>query len=1581
MKARRSGFWLQVTFLSRKNLTILLSRHFVSTLYAALMLPVLMGIYLGIGQNLQTSGNKYGIAEPRPVRSLQDGLTAADSQRSTVVFVNSGLAGGDIDRVIDSLEEQVTRAGKTAHRVSDAVEMRRICTVSFQGTTPCYGAVVFHASPEEGEGSLWNYTLRGDSALGQKFNVDDDDNDSQVYVLPLQRAIDAEIARVENTSVDPAVLSSMQEWLFTDQTEKERKAEANRNYQHTFINFMGVSILLAFFGISYHLPGFIATERENGLSQLIDAMMFTKSAWEPQAIRMVSYFSSFSAVYFPGWAVGSLILKFMVWKRTSAGIVLPYFVLSGLASTTQALIGGTLFKKAQLSGVVNGLAFLLLGVLVQAVPDLGTAPAAVLGLLFTPCNMVLQIKYMSRYEAAGDATDLLRAPKDSDHSLPSIVLWVFLIIQIIVCPFLAAGLERWLHGAAADSRAIWTGDQSGPRPQDAVMVQDLTKIFTPSLFRRVFSFVSPSRPPIVAVSNLDICIPRGQIVALLGANGSGKSTTLDAIAGLQGFSQGRVTVDASGGVGIAPQKNVMWDELTVWEHVRLFNQLKAPFNQATEQDLNGLLKAVGLLTKKAAKSVTLSGGQKRKLQLAMMLTGGSSLCCIDEVSSGIDPLSRRKIWDILLAERGKRTIILTTHFLDEADLLSDKIAIMSKGVLRAQGSAVELKANLGPGFRIHLSKPQDHQPPPSVEGVHTMVKPDSVVYLAASSELAARVIRTLESSNISYRLSSPTIEDVFLQSADEYANESDSAPDRISPVSLLEESREHLKLLSGRRVGIFQQIIVLLHKRLILLKNNWLPYLVAFLIPIVAAAVMQILVSNESMSICAPERSDQMQDLGHYDDLLKNATVLAGPASSVSNVTGYSSSGERQNLQLDTVDGFSALAPFIEDHRKTLYPGGFWLGSSDSPLSVIYRTDSQNAMSAAILAQNLLDSALFAVRIAVGYAVFDTALGAVGKTLQLAIYFSIALGITPAFLSLYPNLERRNNVRSLQYSSGVHALSQWLSHLLFDFGVLILPVIAAALIFTFATDAFWHPGYLVPVFLLYAVAVVLLGYIISLLADSQLATWAAVAAFNGVGLAIYFIAFLFIISLSDATKAQSNIMIAHYVISTVFPLGSLMRAMLVSLNVFYQACDGPVFRGDPGAMDAYGGPILYLVVQSCLYFGVLLLNDSKVNLTGMFTTTRSSMKRKGLTDAEKAEAPRIGPPGLQLQRLTKTFGDLRAVNDVSFDVNRGEVFALLGPNGAGKSTAISIIRGDIQPSDGDVLVEQSSIMRERAMARASLGVCPQSDAIDDMTTEEHLCHYARLRGVENVPLQVNAVIRAVGLEPYRDTMAEHLSGGNKRKLSLGMALTGNPSVLLLDEPSSGLDAAAKRVMWRTLQSIMPGRSILLTTHSMEEADRLASRVGILAKSMLATGDVADLQRRFDDSLYVHLVSRTAPHSSIEEIETLRQNILELLPDAKIEEKTYHGQMRFSLPAASIPTNNQGVGSGAEGDRGSSAIGQLLVILGDNKDRLGIQDYSVAPTTLNDVFLAIVGQHQIKEEGYNDNEDVQKRNWRKILLGF
>lgn len=165
--------------------------------------------------------------------------------------------------------------------------------------------------------------------------------------------------------------------------------------------------------------------------------------------------------------------------------------------------------------------------------------------------------------------------------------------------------------------------------------------------------------------------------------------------------------------------------MTVREHVRIFSDLKC-LEAVNHEVVNDLVKGVDLVGKLPAKAKTLSGGQKRKLQLAMMFAGGSSVCCVDEVSTGLDPISRRRIWEILLAERTRRTIIMTTHFLDEADYLADDIAIMYKGALRASGTSASLKQAYGNGYTVtlpshadttfkprHLSRERTHDYKPS----------------------------------------------------------------------------------------------------------------------------------------------------------------------------------------------------------------------------------------------------------------------------------------------------------------------------------------------------------------------------------------------------------------------------------------------------------------------------------------------------------------------------------------------------------------------------------------------------------------------------------------------------------------------------------------------------------------------------------------------------------------------------------------------------------------------------------------------------------------------------------------------------
>lgn len=464
----------------------------------------------------------------------------------------------------------------------------------------------------------------------------------------------------------------------------------------------------------------------------------------------------------------------------------------------------------------------------------------------------------------------------------------------------------------------------------------------------------------------------------------------------------------------------------------------------------------------------------------------------------------------------------------------------------------------------------------------------------------------------------------------------------------------------------------------------------------------------------------------------------------------------------------------------------------------------------------------------------------------------------------------------------------------------------------------------------------------------------------------------------------------------ISPSASLLRTQLLSLNSFSVLCDGNRIPSYPGGLSVYGGPILYLVIQAILLFIVLVWWDSGYRPAFL---NREKSRHKHSEDTVDSIPPAVAAEitrteqskdSLRALHLQKTFGSNHAVNDITFGIPQGQVFALLGPNGAGKSSTISLIRGDIHPTThvnggGDVLIEDISIISKRAAARGHLGVCPQFDAMDTMTVTEHLYFYARARGVPEPKSSVDAILKATSLSRFHDRLASKLSGGNKRKLSLGIALMGNPSVLLLDEPSSGMDAAAKRVMWRTLLGVAaPGRALLITTHSMEEADKLATRVGIMKRKMLALGTVSDLGNQYGDAWVVQLVLRSAPDTTEQEMLGVKQWIQRRIPGVQLDKWGSrgggHGQLRFKvLKAATLSSDPLHPELGLEKDAITDAevskvhtnsstapdlggIPGLIQLLESNREELGLEYYSVSPTTLDEVFLRVVGEEEEEEPG-------------------
>jgi ABC-2 type transport system ATP-binding protein len=194
--------------------------------------------------------------------------------------------------------------------------------------------------------------------------------------------------------------------------------------------------------------------------------------------------------------------------------------------------------------------------------------------------------------------------------------------------------------------------------------------------------------------------------------------------------------------------------------------------------------------------------------------------------------------------------------------------------------------------------------------------------------------------------------------------------------------------------------------------------------------------------------------------------------------------------------------------------------------------------------------------------------------------------------------------------------------------------------------------------------------------------------------------------------------------------------------------------------------------------------------------------------------------------LRKSYGDLEALRGVSFEIAAGEIFGLLGPNGAGKTTTVEILEGYRKRDAGSVTVLGEDPTKAGQRWRESIGVVLQSSAMyQSLSVAESLALFA---GYYKRPREVDEVVRLVGLEEKRDTHVRTLSGGQKRRLDLGLALVGDPELLFLDEPTTGFDPQARRRAWESITALRTlGKTILLTTHYLDEAERLCDRVAVL----------------------------------------------------------------------------------------------------------------------------------------------------------
>ena len=217
---------------------------------------------------------------------------------------------------------------------------------------------------------------------------------------------------------------------------------------------------------------------------------------------------------------------------------------------------------------------------------------------------------------------------------------------------------------------------------------------------------------------------------------------------------------------------------------------------------------------------------------------------------------------------------------------------------------------------------------------------------------------------------------------------------------------------------------------------------------------------------------------------------------------------------------------------------------------------------------------------------------------------------------------------------------------------------------------------------------------------------------------------------------------------------------------------------------------------------------------------------------------------ISIKNLSKIYSnDFKALNNINLDIKKGEIFALLGPNGAGKTTLISIICGIVTPSEGTVLVDGSDIITDYRMARSQIGLVPQELTLEQFENVLSNVSYTRgLYGKSPNPQYIEKILKDLSLWDKKDSRINELSGGMKRRVLIAKALSHEPSILFLDEPTAGVDVELRKDMWKVVESLREtGVTIILTTHYIEEAEAIADRVGVINNGeMIVVDHTAEL---------------------------------------------------------------------------------------------------------------------------------------------
>ncbi|NP_080734.3 ATP-binding cassette, sub-family A (ABC1), member 14 isoform X2 [Mus musculus] len=1414
----------------------------------------------------------------------------------------------------------------------------------------------------------------------------------------------------------------------------------------TFIAMFPWTILFTFTQMALVIVGTIMLEKEKRLKEY--QLMVGLS----NAMLWVSYFITFLLMYFIIICLlcGILFLKITherVFQHSDPLFIAFYFMCFAVSSVLLGFLISTLFNKASLAtsiaGFLHFLTFFPYLILYHKYDQISLSGKLALCLI-TNTALAFGTDLICKLEMKGHGAQwnnfATKVNADDDLTLAHII-GMFLFSAFLY------GLVAWYLDAVFPGtygvpkpwnfflqKAYWFGEPALSREESQVsdllssdfMEPEPVGLVAGIRIQHLYKEFILKNSTLMAVNDLSLNLYEGQITVLLGHNGAGKTTTLSILTGLYLPTRGKVYIsgyDISSdmvqirkSLGLCPQDDLLFPMLTVSEHLHFYCVIKGIPLQNQSRETNRMLTSFGLLQQSNTMSKDLSGGMKRKLSIIIALIGDTKVVILDEPTSGMDPVSRRATWDLLQHYKKDRTILLTTHHMDEADVLGDRIAILVMGILKCCGSSLFLKKLYGVGYHLVIVKTPDSND----EKIFQLIKnyiPTAKMETNVAAELSfilpkehthrfAELFTDLEEKQeelgiSGFGVSMTTMDEVFFKvsnledlklnteiapSASIVSQSSNEDNQNMNVPRNFERpgySRRHLDSSFNAGWSLYiQQFRAMFIKRVMFSWRYWKLLLLQLL---ALLGLMYLLIKGISFSV--PKEPARVMDLEQYGETIVPFSVSGDPNLTQILTKNLETMLKAKKQKIHEVQG--DMKNYLLTSKDCIYSCivAFSLDVTTEEKTFIFWFNNE-AYHAAPLSLSILDNIIYK------YLSGPDATITVSNNPQpqrvtkdksnersisgIQIVFNLLFGMSifTSGFCLMTVTERVSKAKHIQFVSGVYTLNFWLSALLWDLIIHFVACVLLLVVFLYTdVDILLEKYHFLDtmfILMLFGWSIIPFIYLLSFWYNNSTNAYIKIFVFNHCLGFISIIVDAVVQIIPDIKTSTKNLILNSMLLLPIYNFGMSIykyyniheiRKLCSSLGYINtipscksQIIDIPIYSMN---QKAIGRHVTAMAATGLIYFIlIILLETTSWNLKifiyryvlfgiyRIFYKARMSEELSGYSEEEDVQNERetiLNHPWRSLnstvliKELIKIYFKIPptlAVRNISVAIQKEECFGLLGLNGAGKTTTFKILTGEEIATSGDVFIEGYSITRNILKVRSKVGYCPQFDALlDYMTSREILTMYARVWGIpeNSIRAYVDNLLKMLYLKPQADKFIYTLSGGNKRRLSTAIAIMGNSTVVFLDEPSTGMDPLARRMLWNAvIKTRESGKVIIITSHSMEECEALCTRLAIMVQGkFVCLGSPQHLKNKFGNIYTMTIKFKTDTDDNT--VQDLKDFIAEVFPGSDLKQEN-QGILNYYIPSK------------------NNSWGKVFGILEKAKEDYNLEDYSISQITLEQVFL-------------------------------